>query len=125
MVGSIDDHREAYGVEPICSVLPIAPSVYYEQKARQADPRRPPKRLARHRCGHTQAPALMIPLAVLSRLRGNHLSKSESRALLYWLLVASPTTWPAVACGAPSSRWRTSPSRRWAPRTGTAASVSR
>jgi hypothetical protein len=31
----------------------------------------------------------MIPLAVLSRLRGNHLSKSESRALLYWLLVAN------------------------------------
>jgi hypothetical protein len=25
MVAFIDDHREAYGVEPICSVLPIAP----------------------------------------------------------------------------------------------------
>ena len=49
MVSFIDDHREAYGVEPICSVLPIAPSVYYEQKARQADPRRLPKRLARER----------------------------------------------------------------------------
>jgi transposase InsO family protein len=47
MVSFIDDHREAYGVEPICSVLPIAPSVYYEQKAREADPRRLPKRLAR------------------------------------------------------------------------------
>jgi transposase InsO family protein len=30
-------------------VLPIAPSVYYEQKAREADPRRLPKRLARER----------------------------------------------------------------------------
>jgi transposase InsO family protein len=49
MVSFIDDHREAYGVEPICSVLPIAPSVYSEQKARQADPRRLPKRLARDR----------------------------------------------------------------------------
>jgi transposase InsO family protein len=47
MVRFIDDHREAYGVEPICRVLPIAPSLYYEQKARQADPRRLPKRLAR------------------------------------------------------------------------------
>jgi transposase InsO family protein len=47
MVSFIDDHRDAYGVEPICSVLPIAPSVYYEQKAREADPRRLPKRLAR------------------------------------------------------------------------------
>jgi transposase InsO family protein len=47
MVSFIDDHREAYGVEPICRVLPIAPSVYYEQKARQADPLRLPARLVR------------------------------------------------------------------------------
>jgi transposase-like protein len=33
MVSFIDTHREAYGVEPICAVLPIAPSIYYEQKA--------------------------------------------------------------------------------------------
>lgn len=38
MVAFIDDHREEYGVEPICSVLPIAPSTYYSQKAREADP---------------------------------------------------------------------------------------
>jgi len=47
MVSFIDDQREAYGIEPICRVLPIAPSVYYEQKARQADPLRLPARLAR------------------------------------------------------------------------------
>jgi transposase InsO family protein len=47
MVSFIDEHREAYGVEPICRVLPIAPSVYYEQKARQADPLRLPARLVR------------------------------------------------------------------------------
>lgn len=40
MVTFIDDHRAAYGVEPICRVLPIAPSTYYERKARQADPTR-------------------------------------------------------------------------------------
>ena len=34
----IVDHREAYGVEPICAVLPIAPSTYYAAKAREADP---------------------------------------------------------------------------------------
>ena len=34
----IDDHRNAYGVEPICKVLPIAPSTYYAYKAREADP---------------------------------------------------------------------------------------
>jgi transposase InsO family protein len=44
MVAFIDHHREAYGVEPICAQLPIAPSTYYEQKARQVDPsRRPPR----------------------------------------------------------------------------------
>jgi transposase InsO family protein len=38
MVAFIDDHRQEYGVEPICSVLPIAPSTYYRHKAREADP---------------------------------------------------------------------------------------
>ena len=47
MVAFIDDHRQAYGVEPICAVLPIAPSVYYEHKARQADPSLLPARAKR------------------------------------------------------------------------------
>ncbi len=47
MVTFIDDHREAYGVEPICRVLPIAPSIYYERKARQAEPSRLPARVQR------------------------------------------------------------------------------
>ena len=34
----IDEHRGSYGVEPICAVLPIAPSTYYARKAMQADP---------------------------------------------------------------------------------------
>lgn len=38
MVAFIDDHREIYGVEPICSVLPIAPSTYHAHKAKQKDP---------------------------------------------------------------------------------------
>jgi transposase InsO family protein len=40
MVGFIDNHRDTYGVESICAVLPIAPSTYYLQKAREADPAR-------------------------------------------------------------------------------------
>jgi len=47
MVSFIDDHRRAYGVEPICAVLPIAPSTYHEHKARQADPSRLPARTQR------------------------------------------------------------------------------
>ena len=49
MLRFIDSHREVYGVEPICKVLPIAPSSYYEQKARQVDPERLPPRVKRDR----------------------------------------------------------------------------
>jgi transposase InsO family protein len=38
MVAFIDDHRSEYGVEPICRVLPIAPSTYYAHKAVESDP---------------------------------------------------------------------------------------
>jgi putative transposase len=47
MVAFIDDHREEYGVEPICGVLPIAPSTYYHHKAREADPEKEPERAKR------------------------------------------------------------------------------
>jgi transposase InsO family protein len=40
MVSFIDTHRGSYGVEPICAVLPIAPSTYYEHKAKARDPAR-------------------------------------------------------------------------------------
>ena len=47
MVKFIDHYRESYGVEPICAELPIAPSIYYECKAREANPQRLPARLRR------------------------------------------------------------------------------
>ena len=47
MVAFIDDHREEYGVEPICAVLPIAPSTYYAHKVREADPDLRPARAQR------------------------------------------------------------------------------
>ena len=40
MTAFIDEHREAYGVEPICRVLPIAPSTYHERAAQRQDPAR-------------------------------------------------------------------------------------
>ncbi len=40
MIGFIDDHRKQYGVEPICRVLPIAPSTYHEHAAQRRDPER-------------------------------------------------------------------------------------
>ena len=38
MIAVIDAHRDAYGVEPICKVLPIAPSTYHAHVARRANP---------------------------------------------------------------------------------------
>lgn len=53
MLAFIDAHRDAYGVESICKQLPIAPSTYYEHKARERDPTRLPPRVQRDRelCG--------------------------------------------------------------------------
>lgn len=52
----IDDHRGVYGVEPICKVLPIAPSTYYLHAARRADPAKVPARVQRdeHLCAAIQ-----------------------------------------------------------------------
>ena len=37
MTGFIDEHREVYGVEPICKVLPIAPFTYHKHVAQRQD----------------------------------------------------------------------------------------
>jgi putative transposase len=47
MIAFIDDHRGAYGIEPICRVLPIAPSTYHDHAAKRRDPAR---RSARAQC---------------------------------------------------------------------------
>ena len=47
MIAFIDDHRPVYGVEPICRVLPIAPSTYREHATRRRNPVRLPARARR------------------------------------------------------------------------------
>ena len=47
MIAFIDEHRAVYGVEPICKVLPIAPSTYHAHAARRADPAKLPARARR------------------------------------------------------------------------------
>jgi hypothetical protein len=47
MIAFIDEHRAIHGVEPICRVLPIAPSTYYAHAARRADPTKLPARARR------------------------------------------------------------------------------
>jgi putative transposase len=66
MIAFIDDHRDVYGVEPICKVLPIAPSTYHAHAARRADPDRRPARAKRdrvlaaeiRRCSRRELPGL-------------------------------------------------------------------
>jgi putative transposase len=55
MIAFIDDHREAYGVEPICKILPIAPSTYHAHVAKRVDPA---KRSARARRDMTLKPEI-------------------------------------------------------------------
>ena len=40
MVAFVDAHRDVYGVEPICRLVPIAPATYYAEKRVQDDPTR-------------------------------------------------------------------------------------
>ena len=40
MTAFIEDHREMYGVEPICRTLQFAPSTYYDRRAVARDPDR-------------------------------------------------------------------------------------
>ena len=47
MIAFIDEHRAIHGVEPICRVLPIAPSTYHAHAARRADPGKLPARARR------------------------------------------------------------------------------
>jgi hypothetical protein len=70
MIAFIDDHREAHGVEPICKVLPIAPSTYYNHVAKRVDPCRLPAR------AHAQH---------LSHRSGAHLRRICSWSCSSWL----------------------------------------
>src|SRR5689334_20761183 len=54
MIAFIEDHRPVYGVEPICRVLPIAPSTYYEHAARRRNPARLPPRARREEVLRTE-----------------------------------------------------------------------
>ncbi len=47
MVRFIEEQREEYGVEPMCEVLPIAPSTFYEHSRRKREPARRPPRILR------------------------------------------------------------------------------
>ena len=47
MISFIDAYRDDHGVEPICKVLPIAPSTYHEHARRRRKPETAPPRVKR------------------------------------------------------------------------------
>ncbi len=49
MIAFTDEHRGTYGVEPICKVLPIAPSTFHLHAAKRRDPARLSARARRDR----------------------------------------------------------------------------
>ena len=61
-VAFIDQHRETYGVEPICRVLAIAPSTFFRHKRLQRDPSR--------RCARAQEDDVLR--AIIRRIWNEH-----------------------------------------------------
>ena len=59
MIAFIDDQRGVHGVEPICRMLPIAPSTYHAHVAERADPAKASARVRRD-------------LALMERIRRVH-----------------------------------------------------
>ena len=75
MIAFIDDHRGSYGVEPICKVLPIAPSTYHSQAARRRDPAKLPARARR------DAALMPDPQLVAGLYQGSQLAAGCLQAL--------------------------------------------
>jgi hypothetical protein len=68
MIAFIDDHREVYGVEPICRMLRIAPSTYHAHAAQRADPAR-------------ASPRTRQDLALMEQIRRVHAANFEVQGL--------------------------------------------
>ena len=66
MIAFIDAEKSAHGVEPICRVLPIAPSTYHANMAGRADPRRLSARARRDAELRPEG----VPLDVIQKLCG-------------------------------------------------------
>jgi putative transposase len=67
MIAFIDDHRPVYGVEPICRVLPIAPSTYREHATRRRNPVRLPARGRRDEVLRTEIRRVWVSISAEAR----------------------------------------------------------
>jgi putative transposase len=88
MVAFIDDHRAQFGVEPICRVLPIAPSTYFRHKSLARDPdRRSTRALGDH----------VLRAIIRAIWTENHQVYGPRKCGSRWGAKAS--AWRAVVCG--------------------------
>jgi len=93
MIGFIDDYRGVHGVEPICEVLPIAPSTYHAHAARRVD-------LAR-RSAQARGDAALMPL--IKRVFDEKFGVSGVRKVV--------TARSGASCCARAIRWPAAPWR--------------
>ena len=68
MISFIENQRVVYGVEPICRVLPIAPSTYYHRLACLANPS---KASARHQRDTELCPEINVSGMRITRSMGS------------------------------------------------------
>jgi transposase InsO family protein len=78
MTSFIDEHRGDYGVEPICRVLPIAPSTYHERVAQRRDPSRLSPRAQRDEAMKPEVERLMRELGLQGVIRGKPVKTTVS-----------------------------------------------
>jgi putative transposase len=88
MVSFIDQHKGTYGVEPICRVLPIAPSTHFKRKAEDRDSTR--------RSARAQQDAILR--AIIQRIWNEH-HKCMDRARSGSRWAARISERPDAACG--------------------------
>lgn len=97
MIGFIDDHRDRFGVEPICRVLSehnlqVAPSGYYAFKSRK-----PSKRSLSDAAVWDVNGQVAVPV-------GGHLKVPTVRVVVSWFWVWCLLWFGLVACGS-CRRW--------------------
>jgi len=62
MIAYIDEDKAAFRVEPICKLLPIAPSTYYETRSRPPSAREFPDTELKAEIARVQAFGLLEPM---------------------------------------------------------------
>jgi hypothetical protein len=91
------DHRAAHGFEPICKVLPIAPSSYHAHVARRADPAKRSARAQPHPAARHATPLCVFRSIQMETDAGQTTSQKvqplDVRLALGWIIPWSSRKW--------------------------------